>query len=90
MKRRSGSPFDYDVGDKADQRRESRVTRALVPVTLAIMVYGALIATTILNMLVSGLPNPAKGTSAWQSDQPFPMIPVASWLVIAGSTQTGV
>lgn len=82
MKRRSGSPFDYDVGDKADQRREDRVTRSLLPVTLGIIMSGVFIVVTIANMLASGIPNFVTGSSAWQSDQPFPMIPVPSWLTI--------
>lgn len=83
MKRRSGSPFDYDVGDEADQRREGRVTRAVLPTTLGLIGYGVIIAVTVLNLLVSGIPNLVTGTSAWNSDQPFPLITVPSWLILA-------
>lgn len=82
MKRRSGSPFDYDVGDEADRRRERRVTRSLLPVTFGIIVSGVLIFVTIVNFLASGIPNLVTGSTAWESDQPFPMIPVPSWLTI--------
>jgi len=80
VRRRSGSPFDYDVGDEADQRREGRVTRAWLPVAFGLIATGVFIAITIVNMLASGIPNEVKGTSAWDSDQPFPMIPLPSWI----------
>lgn len=48
-----------------------------------IAVSGLLIVATIINMLASGLPNPVAGTSAWDSDRPWPLIPVPSWLVVA-------
>ncbi|KRC61486.1 hypothetical protein ASE14_11515 [Agromyces sp. Root81] len=82
MKPRSGWVTDYDVGDKADQRREGRVTRAWLPVSLGLIASGVFIAITIVNMLASGIPNEVTGTSAWDSDQPFPMIPLPSWITI--------
>jgi hypothetical protein len=82
VERRSGSPFDYDVGDTADQQRERRVTRALLPVTFGIIASGVFIFITIANMFASGIPDLVTGTSAWDSAQPFPMVPVPSWLTI--------
>jgi len=82
MKRRSGSPFDYDLGDAADIRRERRVTTAWIPVSIGLIASGILIAVTIINEFASGIPDLQSGSSAWESDQPFPMIMLPSWLTI--------
>jgi hypothetical protein len=48
-----------------------------------IAVSGLFIVATIINLFASGIPNPVADTRAWESEQPWPLIPVPSWVVVS-------
>ncbi|MCH6232044.1 hypothetical protein MK786_14935 [Microbacterium sp. CFH 31415] len=76
------SPFAYAIGDEADAARERSIGPRWMPMSIGLVASAVFIIVTIVNVLASGIPNPVDGTSAWDSDVPFPLIPLPSWLTV--------
>lgn len=76
------SSFVHPIGDEADAARERSIGPRWMPMSIGLLASAAFIVITIVNIFASGIPNPARGTSAWDSDVPFPLIPLPSWLTL--------
>lgn len=76
------SPFVYAIGDEADAARERSIGPRWMPMSIGLIASAVFIIVTIVNIFASGIPNPVDGTSAWDSEVPFPLIPLPSWLTV--------
>lgn len=75
-------PFAYEFVDEADRRREKRLGLFWLPMTIGLLVSLLFIVITIVNFLASGIPDLTSGSTVWESDVTFPLIPLPSWLTI--------
>jgi hypothetical protein len=76
------SSFVYAIGDEADAARERSIGPRWMPMSIGLIASAVFIIVTIVNIFASGIPNPVDGTSAWDSEVPFPLIPLPSWLTV--------
>lgn len=76
------SSFVYAIGDEADAARERSIGPRWMPMSIGLIASAVFIIVTIVNIFASGIPNPVDGTSAWDSDVAFPLIPLPSWLTV--------
>lgn len=74
--------FTPRLVDEQDQQRLRKADARWWPTSVGFLIFLGIFVVTLVNFLVSGIPNLSTGSTVWESDQPFPLIHIPSWIVI--------